>query len=154
MATGERKVMDRGRTFARSKDQATAEGISMIKCPRCFGTRSSSGETYGPHRVWVANPDFLSFEESFVAIETSEPTSITGFPHEPLSIRVSCMNTLCHDGFQVRFHARHSVEEACVIECMRCVSRCDNGFQVMRIGQSAMMPVERKSVPFATMPKV
>ena len=27
MAACERKVMDRGRTFARSKDQATAEGI-------------------------------------------------------------------------------------------------------------------------------
>ena len=29
MATGERQVMDRGRTFAREKDQATAEGIPM-----------------------------------------------------------------------------------------------------------------------------
>ena len=147
MATGERQVMDRGRTFARAKDQATAEGIPMIKCPRCFGTRSSSGETYGPRKCWV--PDF-----GRDAIEVSIPCSIIGFPHEPILIRASCANTLCHDGFQVRFHARHSVEEACVIEWMRCVSRCDNGFQVMRIGQSAMMPVERKSVPFATMPKV
>ena len=153
MAACEREVMDRGRTFARAKDQESAEGIPM-KCPNCEGTRSSSGETFGPHMVWVANPDFIAFEESFVAIELSEPQSISGFPRESILIRAACLNPDCHDGFQIDGHEPHSTDTPCVIHWRRCILRCDGGFRVMRIGQSAMMPTDRVSRPFATMPKV
>ena len=118
-----------------------------MKCPRCCDSRNSSGETYGPRNVW--EPMVSPYAAFF-----SSPKSISGFPHEPLSIRVLCFNALCNDGFQIDYHNRHSVEEPCVIRWRRCTMRCDNGFLVIRIGQSVMMPMERKTSPFATMPKV
>jgi hypothetical protein len=150
MATCKRKVVDRWRTFARAKDQETKEGVPM-KCPKCGDSRNSSGETYGPHKVWFFMGFFMG--PTTIRIEVSEPSSISGFPHEPMYVRVTCLNPDCHDGFQIDGHEPHSVDAPCIVHWRRCLMRCDCGFLVMRIGQSAMMPVERKSVPFATMPK-
>src|SRR3989304_593056 len=102
------------------------EGGRAMKCPNCEGARSSSGETFGPHEVWI--PQGITVLS--VLMELSNPCSISGFPREPMLIRVLCFNALCNDGFQIDFHNRHSVEEPCVIRWRRCTMRCDNGFLV------------------------
>ena len=122
-----------------------SDGGSSMKCPSCDGTRNSTGETYGPRKVWVSDGVPFHPPETMLSV----PPAIG--PYVSPSIRCGCLNPPCVFGIVFRYWLIG--DEMMIIgnrKCPRCQGR---GFTVMRLGQSALMPLRRETIAWAEMAK-
>jgi len=97
----------------------------IYKCPKCGGTRSSSGNVGTIRKVWT--PCGNDFSPSVLA------PSPTWMGFIPLMMRAECIsfNRLCYDGFEISAHVPHAVENPCVLEYVRCRLTCRYGILVL-----------------------
>ena len=120
----------------------------MVQCPHCADNRASSGETYGSRKVWLS--DGIPSPQTKVTSVLSEP-SVASQNVSPVLLRCMCFHPPCVYG--TLYIYRPIMGEQYVIrrrKCPRCQGR---GFQVMRLGQSAMIPVRETKVAWEDLPK-
>lgn len=136
-----------------------------MKCPHCEDQRNSSGDTFGPRKVWVletmipkssvGNPSCA--EGASMGTSCTPPKvqnlipSSAPFVHPPL-LRMQCLKPPCENGTYCVW--RRILKEQYIIGRRPC-TMCDGlGFIVIRYGQGVSMQMERSVVPFAELAKV
>lgn len=117
----------------------------MYQCPHCMDLRASSGETYVSRKVWSLDG------ENGHAPSLRSDLPVASRYVSPVLLRCACFNGPCVYG--TVFVYRPIMGEQTIIgrrQCPRCQGR---GFQVMRLGQSAMIPVRENKVAWEELPK-
>ena len=121
--------------------------IAMPKCPSCDGTRNSTGETYGPRKVWVS--DGVPFHPPQVML--SVPPATEPYVSPSIHLRCVCLNPPCIFGIVFRYWLIGN--EMMVIGKRDCPTCKGRGFIVMRLSQSALMPLRRETIAWVEMAK-
>ena len=120
-----------------------------MKCLTCDGTRNSTGETYGPRKVWVS--DGVPFHPPLTMLSVPPATEPYVSLSNGFAMRCSCLNPPCIFGIVFRYWLIGN--EMMIIGKRDCPSCKGRGFIVMCLSQSASTPSQRETIAWAEMAK-